>query len=753
MTNIPVTIQERIALPAGTGGRPREGVSAITATDILAMLRRRTVLIVVLFFIFSVLAMGGFVAKWSYFPLYRAEAMIECISNVPQSELSVQQERLRKDEHERFVLSQAIFLKSPSVLNSALKMTAVKDTNWYKSVAEGEHRLELEEELSAGPIRGTNYLRVAISCRKIKDPAVIVNAVVQIWHESVKKRSADAFASQLEGARTDKSKLEKQVAAKREHLQVLAGRMPPGAAMQQLNLTAQQVLQYGEQAALLELERAQLEQFRSVYNDPEGLGVTAEDRQMVEADPHIQMLANNVFGLEQRLAADSEMFGREHVETKQLQAALDAARAELEQLRTQKLLETRANLREAANTAYFNTQHALFVTQENLQKAEAALQDQDQLVFEYRNLEAEIEKDLLYLLDLTDYANSLERVVIQRTAMSVNITQQALDPLERSSPSLLMIPLGIFVALAFALGLGLAVELVDTSVRTPQDIVRHLDIAVLGVVPDIDDEEVAIEHVETAVRDAPRSMVAEAFRRVRTNLQFSAPAARQRTIMVTSPRPDDGKTSVACNLALVIAQSGRRVLLVDANFRRPGISSVFFNEGGGRGLSNILVGEGTLTSFVTPSGQPSLDILGSGPVPPNPAELLGSEPFGTFLEDAVSRYDHVIVDTAPVLLASDALVVGTAMDGAILVVRANENSRGVGRRATMLLADVNAHLFGAVLNAARVTRGGYFREQLRSYYDYQLESDAPSTSDADSSETETPATSDDKPSEEDKDDD
>ena len=173
-------------------------------------------------------------------------------------------------------------------------------------------------------------------------------------------------------------------------------------------------------------------------------------------------------------------------------------------------------------------------------------------------------------------------------------------------------------------------------------------------------------------------------------------------------------------MAVGVAQSGRRVLLVDANCPRPGIDRIFA-ESRGPGLSNILVGEGSLTQYSRPSGLPMLDVLGSGPIPPNPAELLGSEMFGSFLEDAISRYDQVIIDSAPVLLASDAVVVSTAVDGVIMVVRARQNSRGVARRACALLQGVNAHLFGAVLNAARVTRGGYFREQFRTYYDYQVE--------------------------------
>ena len=720
MTSLSNTIRERVALPASAHGPGGGDGPQPTAADIFAMLRRRTVLIVSLFVLFLALTGGGFAVWWIYFPGYRGEALIECISNIPEAGLTIEQQRLKQDEHERFVMTQALLLKSPGILGEALKITAVRETDWFRSVVHRDPLLELTDELQAYPVRGTNLLRVAMECRNPKDPAVIVNEVVRQWFRAVKKRSAEeATSGQLEVAQQELETLDREVAEARGRLQSIAARLPAGASQNPSgNITNQRVNQYAEQVAQLNLELALLEQFRAIYNDPVGVAVTAEDRALVELDPQVAEMARALLLLEQNRAAAMEVYGSEHGLLRQIDARITALEAKLDQLRTEKLNERRTNMRQQVNTAYDTTRHALFLAQENLLKEEAVLQDQDRLLFDYFNLEEDIRQKVEYRQELLAYIKNLMRVKTQETAVRVNVEQPAVDPLERHSPTLWLIPLGVLIALTLSIGIALGMELLDTSVRTSQDVVRHLDVALLGLVPHTDDEETAIKRVETAVRDAPRSMVAEAFRRIRTNLQFTAPALQQRTILVASPRPHDGKTTVACNLAIALAQGGRRVLLVDANLRRAGLKGLF-DQLLPEGLSNLLIGEGSLSSYAVGTNTPLLDVLSSGPTPPNPAELLGSELCRVFLQEAAANYDQVIIDSSPVLLTSDAMVLATAVDGVILVVRANQNSRGAARRACRLLTDVGAHLFGTVLNAAQVTRGGYFREELRSYYDYQ----------------------------------
>ena len=721
MSTLTSTVQERIAIPAHSAGLD-ESAGAVSLKDIMTMLVRRAVLATFLFILFTALAIGSFAGWWFKFPGYRSESLVECISNIPDTGMTIEQERLKQDEHERFVMSQAVLLKSPDILQTALGITSVRETDWYKSVEPGRHLLELTDELGATPVRGTNFLRVSMECRNPKDAATIVNEVVRRWYQSAKKRSADQFTDEsLLTAQDEMDVLQNEVNERRDRLRQMAARLPAGARLDPAgNMINQQVREYAIQVAQLELELSQLAQYRSIYNDPEGVAITAEDRMFVELDPEVSQASQRLFLLEQQQAADANVYGAEHSVIKQLNAQIAGSESKLNELRAIKLAERRADIREATNTAYENTRHSLLQAREHLAKEEALLQDQDRALLDYATLEAEVEQRVEYSQTLDEYIKSLQRIKDRGTAIKINIAQPATDPLERSSPSLLLIPASIFMALALAVGIALALELMDTTVRTSQDITRHLETAMLGLVPHTDDEELTIRHVESAVRDAPQSMVAEAFRGIRTNLHFSAPAERQRTVLVTSPRPEDGKTTVACNLAMAIAQGGRRVLLIDANFRRPEVGKVFGHKPG-KGLSNILIGDSALASYATKTDIPGLDVLHSGPTPPNPVELLGGEPCRKLLTDATAQYDHVIIDTAPVLLASDALVLGPAVDGVIVVVRAKHNSRGAARRACLLLADVGAHLFGAVLNAAQVSRGGYFREQLRAYYDYQTD--------------------------------
>ena len=716
MTTIPATLHGPNPLPPSAG----LASSNATLTDVLGMIRRRLLSIIFLFVVFGSMACGGFYVWWVYLPTYSAVGLIECVTSVPRESLAIADERLPDREHERFVLTQVQMVESPNVINAVLASDDVRNTKWFQEIPARKSAFdELIEQLTVQPVRGTNHMSISMATRHRADARPIVEQVMQQYLESVETRSADRFRDDLDIASGELTRARASLQAKREQLKALAERLPGGLAVGRAGAAAQEARLYSQQVAELSLDLARLEQLRQYYEEGGAVGV--EGFAAVEADPTVRRLVAELSRLEQQKAVAAQTFGSRHDVMRQLDASIGSTEELLQQTRDRKLAEYAATARTQVLGTYEGTRYALLAARQSLARAEAGQKDEDRALNEYTALREEIGLVQQREAHLSDHVANLQALIKNKSGVTIRPAQFPIDPRERSTPNLIMLPVMILLALFASVGLSVGLELLNTSIRTTRDIASHLDIPLLGMVPDLDDEEVEIKHVELASSEAPQSIVAEAFRQIRTKLQFSSTAGKQRTVAITSPGPADGKTTVACNLAIALAQSGRRVLLIDANLRRPAIAE-HFSGLPSSGLSNILVGQAKLEECVhSPASAdlPNLDVLGSGPIAPNPAELLAGESFGKLLAEMAQRYDQIIIDTPPVLLVSDAAAVGHVVDGMVMVVRANASTRGAARRACSALQDVNAHLFGAVLNAARVTRGGYFKEQLKSYYDYQ----------------------------------
>jgi capsular exopolysaccharide synthesis family protein len=250
--------------------------------------------------------------------------------------------------------------------------------------------------------------------------------------------------------------------------------------------------------------------------------------------------------------------------------------------------------------------------------------------------------------------------------------------------------------LGVLVGVGLAVlrETLDTSVKTPEDVAAAAGgLATLGAVG-----------FDSGARKRPlinpveaHSRRSEALRQLRTNLQFVDVAAHPKSIVVTSSVAGEGKSTTACNLAITLAQAGLRVVLVEADLRRPRLMTYLGMEGA-VGVTSLLIHRATLDQAIQPWGNALLDVLPSGPVPPNPSELLGSREMAELMKQLEARYDIVLVDGAPLLPVTDAAVLSALAGGALLVVRANRTHREQLHRAVESLRAVDARLLGAVLN-------------------------------------------------------
>jgi capsular exopolysaccharide synthesis family protein len=318
---------------------------------------------------------------------------------------------------------------------------------------------------------------------------------------------------------------------------------------------------------------------------------------------------------------------------------------------------------------------------------------------------------------------------------NMRIVQRAEVPITPVRPNrVLNIGLGLLIGLALGIGMAFFIEYLNNTVNTAEEVERILQLPSLGAIPSL---ETLTRRRSLRGRTAPRvplesglgttvtraelvsthesvSSFAESYRALRTSLLLSSAERAPRIMLVTSSYPAEGKTTIASNTAISLAQTGARVLVLDADMRRPRCHRILRvpNE---VGLSTYLSREVELERAIQPHEIPTLSIMPAGPIPPNPSELLSSPKLRGLLAEAQDQFDHIIIDSPPVIQVSDALIISPLVDGVVLVVKSGQTPREVVLRAKQALFDVNAKIFGVVLNGINLRADGYYYNYKYSY--------------------------------------
>jgi polysaccharide biosynthesis transport protein len=314
------------------------------------------------------------------------------------------------------------------------------------------------------------------------------------------------------------------------------------------------------------------------------------------------------------------------------------------------------------------------------------------------------------------------------------ILDKAEVPIAPFSPSLKRnVFLGAFFGSMIAFLLVVLLEIADNTLRTHEEVQNVLGANFLGVLPVIKDDDTedtsirtrtetikVMHHKDLYIAQHPKSVPAECMRSIRTNLLFMSPDKHLKTMAVTSALPQEGKTTTAISLAVTMAQSGSRTLLVDTDMRRPRLHRSF-GLGNEEGISSVIVGEKTIDEVIQTTEVENLDLFVCGPVPPNPAELLHTQSFINIFNSLKTRYDRVIFDTPPVGAVTDPVILSALVDGTVLVVKSGKTTRQIGRQAVKSLEDANGRLLGVILNDVELAKkkyGYYYSKYYRygSYY-------------------------------------
>jgi capsular exopolysaccharide synthesis family protein len=310
----------------------------------------------------------------------------------------------------------------------------------------------------------------------------------------------------------------------------------------------------------------------------------------------------------------------------------------------------------------------------------------------------------------------------------VRVVDRALRPERSVAPRVtLNLSAGAIGGIILGIIIALLAERSDRRIRNLEDI-EGLGLAVLGLVPRIGSataqgsrrrrqQAQSSANKDLIAHHQPMSGVAENLRTIRTNLAFMGADHGLRAFVVTSASPREGKSTVAINLAITLAQSGKRILLVDTDLRRPRVHRAF-GLASRRGVTTALVGEAKPTDVVLTTEVPGLDIVTCGPIPPNPSELLHTEAFRHFVEVLREKYDHVLFDSPPLGAVTDAAILAAQLDGVMVVVKSQSTTREALRVTARQLNDVGARVLGAVFNDVDLSHGRYGEG---TYYYYRRE--------------------------------
>lgn len=340
-------------------------------------------------------------------------------------------------------------------------------------------------------------------------------------------------------------------------------------------------------------------------------------------------------------------------------------------------------------------------------------------------------------------------LAVESNASNVSVVDYAVVPREPSFPDKRMVIfVGLLIGFAGALGVVFLLNYLDNTLRTPEDLQYYIKVPSLGVVPSFKLEPHLLPApqsksdrgdlgsslpVSMGDRDAnapvqflrdPQSLAAEAYRTIRTGILLSQAGEPPRTLLITSAQSSEGKTTSAVNLAASLASAGARVMVVDADLRRPSVAKQLNIDSRLPGLVEMLTGQCSYREVALKDAVPGISVIPSGKIPPNPAELLGSPQMASIIDNLAERYDYVIIDSPPILPVTDSVILSRFVDGVVMVVRGSATPRRVVADARQRLRAVGARMLGIILNDVDVSAGDYYYYN-RYYQAYHQEDTKP----------------------------
>ena len=471
------------------------------------------------------------------------------------------------------------------------------------------------------------------------------------------------------------------------------------------NIVVSRLTSLNETVTAKRTERQQKETLFNQVKNADPASDSADAYPLIGNNPSVVQAQSGLAALKAERATLAQTYGPDAPKMKDVEARLDAA--------TRLLVAERRRVIEAARNDYAAARAQEVSFAGDLERAKLDSMDLDRKSGDYKILQRDYDANQALFKSLLEQQKNLT-VVANSRANNVRIMDRAEVPSAPIAPNPRRDWLtAVLAGLTIALGLAFGIEYLDDTVKTPEDVTRRLKLPLLGLVPAVRAHRVPV------LTDAVPHDFGESFRSLRTSLVFTSGGEGTRIIAVTSSQPLEGKTTTAANMALALALGGSRVLLIDADMRRPGVHKSI-GLANNAGLSNLLVGQSRVREVIQRTAEPNLFVITAGRTPPNPSELLTSQRMNAFLTNlAHGPFDWVLIDTPPVLAVTDAVIVAQKVAGLVFVIGSEMTRRVHAQRALETLQNGRARGIGVVLNRVDFDRNKYYYSR---YYGYQYKS-------------------------------
>ncbi len=554
--------------------------------------------------------------------------------------------------------------------------------------------------ITVSPVKNSKIVNISVSSPDPKMAALVVNTVAQAYTDEVLdiRMGSSQYALKwlTEKADEERERLNRTEKALQEYM-----RDKDIATLEnRVTMVPERMSEIAIKLAQSETKRKELETLYAAVKgyaaDPEG----ADEIPAIAADPVMQSLRAQILKAEQTVGELSQRYGQRH-------PAMVTAMGDLNVLRDKK----REQIRRVVATIK-NEYEIARSGEDSLRrlagqaKAETLSLGEKFVQYGVLKREAETSRELF---DAIVKRIKEQGITQDIKTVTVWVVEKAEVPSRPTKPNIFRnILLGLAIGMIGGIGLTFFVEYLDNTVKSADDVESRFNVPVLGIIELLDKQKGMAEDI---VMREPHTNITENYRAVRTSIMLSTADKPPKHILVTSIAPQEGKTTTAVNLGAILAQSGHNVLLIDSDLRRPRLRRIFGIESE-TGLSTYLAGTSNIEYFI-PEGIEHLQVIPSGPVPPNPAELISSRHLQDLVASLEERFDFIIWDSPPLFAAAESLVLSKMVSGTILVTRAGKTTYKELERGIKSIRDIEARVLGIVINGLNI------KESMRYNYNYR----------------------------------